>query len=149
MERTENHPIPKVESTEDVKNVYEQGQKYNNGYQLQPALDCYLQVFGYIQSLDDPESELKHYQSDTCLHICDIYIRKGNWNKADEFYLKVDSQNQPSFEGAQSEPFTYQGKSKPVKMSYWKVPAGVFSDQQRLIDWSTDALAAAKRAKKK
>lgn len=67
----------------------------------------------------------------------------------DELFLKVDNKNQPSFESADSEPFTYQGKSKPVKMSYWKVPAGVFSDQQRLIDWSTDALAAAKRAKKK
>ena len=36
----------------------------------------------------------------------------------DEHYLKVDCGNRGDFEDAGSRPFTYEGKSKPIEMSY-------------------------------
>jgi len=67
----------------------------------------------------------------------------------DTLYFKVDDGNRASYEDAGSQPFTYQGKSKPVRMSYWKVPVNVFADDYMLVDWGSSAYAAAKRAKKK
>lgn len=66
----------------------------------------------------------------------------------DRLYLKVDDGNRPSFEAAGSRPFTYEGKSKPVEMSYWLVPDAVFDDPAVLIDWAEAARQAAQRAKK-
>lgn len=45
------------------------------------------------------------------------------------------------------EPFTYQGKTKPIRMSYYQVPGDVFDDAERLVAWAASALAAARRAK--
>ena len=64
-------------------------------------------------------------------------------------YLKVDDGNRPHSEAAGSQPFTYQGKSKPIQMSYWKVPEDVFGDGAGLVEWGTESHAAARRAKKK
>ena len=64
-------------------------------------------------------------------------------------YLKVDDGNRPRYEAAGSQPFTYQGKSKPIQMSYWKVPEDVFDDGASLVEWGTEAHAAARRAKRK
>ena len=65
-----------------------------------------------------------------------------------DLYLKVDDENLPTFEAAGSHPFTYEGKSKPVQMSYWKVTEQVLNDPNELIDWAAAAFAAARRAKK-
>jgi DNA transformation protein and related proteins len=67
----------------------------------------------------------------------------------DTLYLKVDDGNRAVFEDAGSQPFTYQGKSKPVQMSYWKVPPEVFAEEPVLVEWGSEAYSAAKRAKKK
>ncbi len=66
------------------------------------------------------------------------------WNT---LYFKVDDGNLGDFERAGMEPFTYQGKTRPVRMSYWRVPDDVFDDPERLAEWATRALAAARRAK--
>ena len=66
------------------------------------------------------------------------------WNT---LYFKVDDGNREPYEAAGMEPFTYQGKTRPVRMSYWRVPADVYVDTGRLSDWATGALAAARRAK--
>ena len=66
-----------------------------------------------------------------------------------ELYFKVDDQNRAAFEAAGSAPFTYHGKSKPVEMSYRKVPAAVFNDMNALVEWGTAAFSAANRAKRK
>ncbi len=66
------------------------------------------------------------------------------WNT---LYFKADDVNRGDFEGAGMAPFTYQGKTKPVSLSYWQVPGDVFDDPERLAEWAGNALAAARRAK--
>jgi DNA transformation protein and related proteins len=65
----------------------------------------------------------------------------------DSFYLKVDDGNRPDFEAAGCEPFTYQGKDKPIVMPYWTCPAEVLEDPELLRAWALKALAASRRAK--
>ncbi len=62
-------------------------------------------------------------------------------------YFKVDDGNRADFERAGMEPFTYQGKTRPVRMSYYQVPGDVFDEPKRLAEWAANALAAARRAK--
>lgn len=66
------------------------------------------------------------------------------WN---QLYFKVDDGNREAYERAGMAPFTYQGKTKPVSLSYWGVPDDVFDDPGRLAEWAESALAAARRAK--
>ena len=66
----------------------------------------------------------------------------------DGMYYKVGSNNQSDFEEAGSEPFTYSGKSKPVQMSYWRMPENVLEDPDDLRDWTLKAYDAALKAKK-
>jgi DNA transformation protein len=65
----------------------------------------------------------------------------------DSFYLKVDDGNRPDFEAAGSEPFTYDGKARPIVMPYWTCPAEVLEDPELLRAWALKALAASRRAK--
>ena len=67
----------------------------------------------------------------------------------DVLFFKVDAQNQPDYEAAGCEPFTYEGKKKPVRMSYWTCPADVIEDPDLLMEWATKACDAALRADKK
>ena len=67
----------------------------------------------------------------------------------DEIYFKVDDDNRSDYDAAGSRPFTYEGKSKPVEMSYWKIPEPVAEDDANLIAWAESAYNAARRAKKK
>lgn len=66
----------------------------------------------------------------------------------DGLYYKVGSTNQPDYEDAGSEPFTYSGKKKPVQMSYWRLPEDVMEDPDDLRDWTLKAYDAALKAKK-
>ena len=66
------------------------------------------------------------------------------WNT---LYFKADDGNRGDFESAGMKPFTYQGKTKPIRMSYHQVPDDVFDDPELLITWAAGALAAARRAK--
>jgi DNA transformation protein len=66
------------------------------------------------------------------------------WNT---LYFKVDDGNRGDFESVGMEPFTYQGKTKPIRMSYYQVPDDVFDDPERLVTWAANAVAAARRAK--
>jgi fumarate hydratase class II len=66
----------------------------------------------------------------------------------DSFYLKVDDGNRPDFEAAGCEPFTYEGKDKPIVMPYWTCPAEVLEDPEALRAWALKVLAASRRARK-
>lgn len=59
-------------------------------------------------------------------------------------YLKADRQSQPRFEAEGMGPFVYQGKSKPVAMSYWRMPERLLDDPDEAVDWGRDALRAAR-----
>lgn len=65
----------------------------------------------------------------------------------DVLYLKADAQAVPEFEAAGSEPFTYEGKGKPVQMSYWRIPEEAFDDADVFCAWARVGLEAARRAK--
>lgn len=66
----------------------------------------------------------------------------------DRLYLKIDAENVDEFIEAGSEPFTYEGKKRPVKMSYYLAPEGSLESADTLAPWAESALAAAKRARK-
>lgn len=67
----------------------------------------------------------------------------------DRLYFKVDGATKPRFAAAGGEPFVYQGKQKPVEMSYWALPAETLDDPLALIEWAELALAAAQSARRK
>ncbi|MBC8049434.1 MAG: TfoX/Sxy family protein [Chitinophagales bacterium] len=63
-------------------------------------------------------------------------------------YFKADKQTISGFEAEGMEPFTYEGKAKPVKMSYWRAPERLFDDTDEMKNWAEAALSAAHRSKK-
>jgi DNA transformation protein and related proteins len=64
----------------------------------------------------------------------------------DVLYFKADSRNENDYIAEELEPFTYDGKNKPIKMSYWQVPERVFDDPDEMTVWAEAALGAARRA---
>ena len=63
----------------------------------------------------------------------------------DRLYLKVDELTQLTFAAAGSAPFVYQGKDKPVTMSYWSVPEEALESARAMRPWLDMARAAAAR----
>jgi DNA transformation protein and related proteins len=69
---------------------------------------------------------------------------------ADEVvYLKSGLQNIEDFEREGMCPFTYEGKNKPVQMSYHQLPDFVLEDPEALSNWAHKAFAVAVQAKAK
>lgn len=64
----------------------------------------------------------------------------------DVLYFKVDDENVAAFVAEELPPFTYDGKAKPIEMSYRRVPERLFDDAEEMIEWARPALAAARRA---
>jgi DNA transformation protein and related proteins len=64
----------------------------------------------------------------------------------DVLYLKADDGNRAAFEEAGTKPFTYDGKSKPVTMSYWEAPPDLFDEPEAMRAWARRAFEAALRA---
>lgn len=62
-------------------------------------------------------------------------------------YLKADAQTRPRFEAAGCEPFTYDGKGKPVTMSYFAAPEEAIESPALMQPWARLALEAAVRAR--
>jgi DNA transformation protein and related proteins len=65
----------------------------------------------------------------------------------ERLYLKVDAQTQPAFKAAGCEPFVYDGKDKPVTVSYWTVPAEAMESPASMQPWARQAIEAALRAR--
>jgi DNA transformation protein and related proteins len=64
----------------------------------------------------------------------------------DRLYLKVDAQTKPQFAQAGCEPFVYEGKHKPVEMSYWTVPPEAMDAPHLMAPWARLAMQAALQA---
>lgn len=60
-----------------------------------------------------------------------------------ELYFKSDKDSANYFKSLGSEPFSYQGKNKPVTMSYWKAIPEIMDDQAELNKWIELAYKAA------
>lgn len=67
---------------------------------------------------------------------------------SDELYFKVDDSNRADFEARKSKPFVYEGKSKPIAMSYWRVPDDVLENADDLKAWAMKAYDVALKARK-
>lgn len=63
-------------------------------------------------------------------------------------YLKADDTNRPDFEAEGMTPFTYDGKGKPVTMSYWELPEALYDDPHELAVWARKAHNAACHARR-
>jgi DNA transformation protein len=66
---------------------------------------------------------------------------------SDQLYLKVDDGNRAAYEAAGLPPFTYDGKGKPIQMSYHEAPSEGFDDPDVLCAWAREAYAAALRSR--
>ena len=65
----------------------------------------------------------------------------------DTMYLRVDETTREQFERAGSGPFTYQRGEREVSLSaYYVVPEGLLDQQDELLQWARNAIAAARRA---
>lgn len=67
----------------------------------------------------------------------------------DVLYLKADAQTIADYEAEGKGPFVYDGKGKPVRMSYWEVPERLFDAPGAMTPWAQNAYQAALRAAKK
>jgi len=63
-----------------------------------------------------------------------------------EIYLKADRQSAVRFQEAGSRPFVYQGKDRPITVSYWSLPDQALEDTDELVRWAKFAVEAARRA---
>ena len=65
----------------------------------------------------------------------------------DVFYLRVDNSTRRRFEDAGSQPFSYTRAGKQVSLSaYYVVPEELLDRQDELLQWSRDAITAARAA---
>ncbi len=67
----------------------------------------------------------------------------------DVLYFKVDDHNREDYLAAGVEPFIYDGKHKPIQMSYYRLPNEIFTDLECLHRWVEAAQGAAVRSKAK
>lgn len=63
----------------------------------------------------------------------------------DVLYLKADAQSCRAYEADGMGPFVYEGKGKPVTMSYWQVPERLTDEPDEMTAWSKVALEVARR----
>jgi len=67
----------------------------------------------------------------------------------ERLYLKTDAATRPRFAEAGCEPFIYHGKTRPVTMSYWSVPAEAMEAPELMRPWALLAIEAALRARQR
>ena len=78
------------------------------------------------------------------LYIDDLFVAIIGFER---LHLKVDAQTQPAFSAAGCAPFVYEGKGKPITMSYWTVPAEAMESPALMQPWARQAIEAALRAR--
>ena len=66
----------------------------------------------------------------------------------DVLYLKADDRTIPESEAEGMAPFVYEGKGKPISMSYWRVPDRLMDEPDELTAWARKAFGVAQRARK-
>jgi DNA transformation protein len=60
-------------------------------------------------------------------------------------FLKIDQQTRQAFADAGGAPFVYDGKGKPITMSYWTPPDDAMDSPEAMVPWARLALEAALR----
>lgn len=64
----------------------------------------------------------------------------------DVLFLKADDTSKAAFEAEGLGPFVYDGKGKPITMSYWRAPERLSDDPDEMVAWARAALDVARRA---
>ena len=65
----------------------------------------------------------------------------------DVLYLKADSSTKARFEAEGLGPFTYDGKTGPVAMSYWRAPERLYDEPDDMLEWAREAIGVARHSK--
>lgn len=65
----------------------------------------------------------------------------------DTIYLKADGESMKAFQERGCGPFVYDGKGKPIQMSYWQMPAELVDDAEEALAWARTALDVARAGK--
>ncbi|MFN0217782.1 MAG: TfoX/Sxy family protein [Hyphomicrobium sp.] len=64
----------------------------------------------------------------------------------DVLYLKADETTSARYQAEGLKPFTYEGQTGPVSMSYWRAPERLYDDHDQMLEWTREALAVARMA---
>lgn len=62
----------------------------------------------------------------------------------DAVYFKADETNKGMFEAEGQGPFVYEGQTRPVTMSYWRIPERLYDEPDEMVDWARAALKVAR-----
>ena len=65
-----------------------------------------------------------------------------------ELFLKATGNFVEALEGMRSSPFVYDGKGKPVTMSYWRLPEDALDDPDEAVRLARHAVDCAHEAKR-
>lgn len=65
-----------------------------------------------------------------------------------EIFLKATGDFVADLEDMGSSPFVYDGKDKPVTMSYWRLPESALDDADEAVDLARRAVACAHEVKR-
>ena len=63
-------------------------------------------------------------------------------------HMKADAETEPALMAAGSGPFAYEGRGRPVRTSYWRLPEEALDDPDALLRWARLAFEASLRARK-
>ena len=74
---------------QQIKSLYQKGQKYEEAYDYQLALYCYRQILDKIQSLSHVSAYISQLQYDIYYHICVIYLQQNELTKANQAILEA------------------------------------------------------------
>lgn len=64
----------------------------------------------------------------------------------DIVYFKADDTTKAMFEAEGQGPFVYEGQTRPVTMSYWRIPERLYDEHDDMIVWARAALQVARAA---
>ncbi len=64
----------------------------------------------------------------------------------DVLYLKANAETKTAFENEGCGPFVYDGKGRPITMSYWRVPERLYDETDELVDWARVAMGVAQKS---
>ncbi len=66
----------------------------------------------------------------------------------EELFLKATGDFVDDLKALGSSPFVYEGKGKPVSMSYWRLPESALDDADEAVELARRAVACAHGAKR-
>lgn len=59
-------------------------------------------------------------------------------------YFKADASTRARHEAEGLGPFVYEGKTRPVEMSYWRAPDRLYDEPEEMLDWVCAAIGVAR-----